>query len=105
MKKTALVTGARHRVGHAICSALVERGWRVYGHVRREGDAVADGAIAVTCELEQDDAGEVIFGQIDEPVGLLVNNAALFEPDSLRDIDAASFDRQTLSVANPPKQA
>lgn len=94
MKRIALVTGARHRVGHEICSVLLADGWRVYAHVREEGDEVADGAIAVACDLEVADAGEAVFEQIDEPVGLLVNNAALFEADSLRDVDADAFERQ-----------
>lgn len=94
MKRTALVTGARHRVGETICKALLAEGWRVFAHVRSEGDDVAEGAVAIACDLEEAAAGEAIFDQIDEPVGLLVNNAALFEKDSLREIDAKAFDRQ-----------
>lgn len=94
MERTALVTGARHRVGHAICAALLADGWTVYAHVRKDGDPVPPGARLIWSDLEDENVGEAIFDQIDAPVGLLVNNAALFEADSLRDIDAVAFDRQ-----------
>ena len=40
-KKTAVVTGASTGIGRAIAEALLSRGWRVFGSVRKENDASA----------------------------------------------------------------
>ena len=39
--KTAVVTGASTGIGHAIVTALLAKGWHVYGSVRKESDADA----------------------------------------------------------------
>lgn len=92
MQRTAIVTGARHRVGRAISEALLADGWRVLAHVRAEGDDVADGAIKVVADLAAPDCAEHIFSRSSGPVDLLVNNAARFAADSLEAPDAAEFD-------------
>ena len=51
--RTAIVTGAGKRVGAVIAAALIADGWRVVAHVRRDGDAVPDGAVKVVADLAE----------------------------------------------------
>jgi NAD(P)-dependent dehydrogenase (short-subunit alcohol dehydrogenase family) len=104
MKRTAIVTGAGKRVGAILASALVERGWTVVAHVRREGDPVPDGTVRVAAELGAKDCAETIFGAARElpPVGLLVNNAARFAWDSLGEFSAEELDAHMHSNVRAP---
>ncbi|HEY0164072.1 MAG TPA: SDR family oxidoreductase, partial [Sphingomicrobium sp.] len=92
--RTAIVTGAGKRVGAAIARALVADGWRVVAQVRRDSDAVPDGAAKVVADLADTGCAEVIFGAAAglQPVRLLVNNAARFAFDDLDSFDGAEFD-------------
>jgi NAD(P)-dependent dehydrogenase (short-subunit alcohol dehydrogenase family) len=89
----ALVTGARQRVGRRLCERLLAQGWRVFAHVRAEGDEVAEGARAVTGDLAEPDIGERLLDAVGEPLDLLVNNAARFAPDSLDQFSPNEFSR------------
>ena len=40
-QKTAVVTGASTGIGRAIAKTLIDKGWRVFGSVRKEEDAAA----------------------------------------------------------------
>ena len=93
-QRTAIVTGAGKRVGAAIASALMERGWTVLAHVRNDGDSVPEGAHSVAADLSSPDCAATIFQTAAElpPVRLLVNNAARFAWDGFGDFDPAEFD-------------
>lgn len=101
----ALVTGAAKRIGAAIATELAAAGWSVAVHYNRsaeEAEALAEAlqadgvrAMAVGGDLADEDATAAILPAVEEtlgPVRLLVNNASLFEKDSLRDHDKASWD-------------
>jgi NAD(P)-dependent dehydrogenase (short-subunit alcohol dehydrogenase family) len=90
--QTAIVTGAGKRIGADIAAALVERGWTVLAHVRREGDQAPAGAKAVSAELADENCAEKIFAAAQGPVRLLVNNAARFAWDGFGELDAEEFD-------------
>jgi NAD(P)-dependent dehydrogenase (short-subunit alcohol dehydrogenase family) len=92
--RTAIVTGGGKRVGWAIVEALLADGWAVVAHVRRLGDEVPAGAVAVAADLAEEAAAGTIVGAAAglPPLGLLVNNAARFAEDRLQSMDAASFD-------------
>lgn len=92
--RTAIVTGAARRVGRAIACALVEDGWSVVAHVRREDDAVPPGAVRAVADLGQADCAERIFAAAAglPPVRLLVNNAARFAWDGFGEFSVAEFD-------------
>lgn len=81
--RTAIVTGAGKRVGAVVARALVERGWSVVAHVRRDEDAVTDGAVKAVADLADPGCAAPIFAATAglPPVRLLVNNAARFVRD------------------------
>jgi len=93
-QRTAIVTGAGKRIGADVVSALLERGWTVLAHVRREEDEVPAGALAVAAELDSPGCAERIFAAAKDhpPVRLLVNNAARFAWDSLGEFSPDEFD-------------
>ena len=88
------MTGAGKRVGWAIAQALLADGWAVVAHVRHDGDAVPEGAVAVVADLAEAGAADTIIGASEglPPLDLLVNNAARFGEDRLETLDPASFD-------------
>ena len=107
MSQAALVTGAARRIGRAIALALSEAGYAVAIHA---GHAVAE-AEALCAEIERTGRrAAVVRGDLADhaavaalvpsavaaigPLTLLVNNAAMFEPDDLGHLDRAPFDRQ-----------
>ena len=105
--KTALVTGGAIRIGAAIVSALSADGWRVVVHYNSSSDA----ALALAAELNEN-GGQVETIRCDlsdlpaterlvpecvalaGPIDCLINNASLFEPDWLTNLDAAQWQRQ-----------
>lgn len=93
-QRTAIVTGAGKRIGADVVLALLERGWTVLAHVRREEDEVPAGALAVAADLDGPDCAERIFEAAKDlpPVRLLVNNAARFAWDSLGEFSPDEFD-------------
>jgi len=113
--RTALVTGAARRVGAAIARDLAAHGWAVavhYNSSRTEAEAVAaeistGGGRAVTVRADLADLAS-LPGLVDAtiaalgPIGLLVNNAAEFDPDTLGALDPARFERQLrVDLASP----
>lgn len=104
--KTALVTGSAHRVGRAIALALAGAGWNVAVHYgtsadaaeRTAGDIRELGVEAATLSADLADETEVesLIARTGErlgPVGLLVNNASVFERDTLATATRDSWDR------------
>lgn len=91
---TAIVTGAGKRVGLVVARALLERGWTVIAHVRRDQDEVPAGAVKMVCDLADPACAGTIFSAARglPPVRLLVNNAARFAPDEFGAFDLAEFD-------------
>ncbi len=96
----ALVTGAAKRIGRHISERLAREGYRVVLHCRKESLGQAEAAAAAiasaggnaaafACDLSEPRALSRLVadaGKILGPFSLLVNNAAVFEPD-----EAAEF--------------
>lgn len=101
---TAIVTGAGKRIGADVAAALVERGWTVLAHVRREGDEVPAGAKAAAAELGDPDCAERIFVAAEglPPVRLLVNNAARFAWDGFGEFEVEEFDAHMKANVQAP---
>lgn len=103
---TALVTGGAKRIGKAIVKDLAANGFAVAIHCNRsreEAEAVASEIVAaggraavVAADLIDEDATAGLVEAATKalgPIGLLVNNASLFEEDSVEDFDWSGWDR------------
>ena len=104
--KTALVTGGARRIGKAIVDDLAAHGFAVAIHANTsldEAEAMADTirrqggtAVALAADLSETAATERLIAEATDalgPLGLLVNNASLFKPDSLDALDPDLWDR------------
>ncbi len=105
--QVALVTGAGKRIGRDIALALAKAGYAVAVHFHNSGDAARDlarrivgeggRAAALEGDLEDWGVGEALIARVQSSLGspaLLVNNAALFLPDSAGALDAETWRRQ-----------
>ncbi|MBW4023518.1 MAG: SDR family oxidoreductase [Proteobacteria bacterium] len=102
--RTALVTGGGKRLGRAIVEVLAEAGFAVAIHYNRsaeEAEALAAGlsatpAVALQADLADEGAVAALVGRAEAalgPVGVLVNNASVFERDEWQDVTRESWDR------------
>lgn len=114
-RSVALVTGASDRVGAAIAQTLARHGHAIVIHYRSD----PDGAKAVQKSIE-DNGGEAAILQADladrpqrakiieqaaacfGPLTVLINNASVFDPDSIYDIDEAIWDQHFAVHAEAP---
>ena len=105
MIKTALVTGGANRIGNAIVNGLADAGYKVAIHYNSSAKPAellaktindAGGkAVCIGANLNiESDARSVVPKAIAElgTIGLLVNNASMFEPDDLQTIDDELWD-------------
>lgn len=103
--RTALVTGAGHRLGRAIAVALAEAGANIVVHYRssegparetvRRVESAGRAATLRRADLADPDAVAALVGGIAESPGaldILVNSAASFESEPFEEIDAARWD-------------
>lgn len=112
---TALVTGGGRRIGRAIVEDLAAHGFAVAIHAHRSGteaETLADtirrrGGRAAVVPADLADLGS-LRPMLDAaiaalgPVHLLVNNAAIFEPDEIGGLDPGAFRRQmTINLEAP----
>jgi NAD(P)-dependent dehydrogenase (short-subunit alcohol dehydrogenase family) len=112
----ALVTGAGQRLGGAVALELAHHGWNVVIHYRRssaEAEAVANaarhaGGLAVTVGADLDNASErdsliqKSIAAAGAPLSALVNCAAIFEHDTIADLDEKLFERHMQLNAMTP---
>ncbi|MGI9509419.1 MAG: SDR family NAD(P)-dependent oxidoreductase [Geminicoccaceae bacterium] len=107
-RKTALVTGSAKRLGRAIALGLAEDGFDLALHynrsqkeaeaLRSDIEAIGGRAITVGGDLTDPDRSPTILETARQALGpftLLVNNASLFEQDSLSSLTPESFRRLT----------
>lgn len=107
MDKTALITGAAHRIGAEICSNLHRAGYRVAVHYNNSRDQAhkltdslnaerPDSAIAIRGDLTTPDFAAQLIAALDakwQRLDLLVNNASVYQPS-----DPAVPDHQAWDV-------
>lgn len=106
IQRVALVTGGGVRLGRALSLGLAEAGFDVAVHYRSSAGPAAEAverirglgreAVAVEGDLADADTPAAVIGAVRDAFGrldLLVNSAAGFEPTSLREADADTWDR------------
>lgn len=104
MSRNALITGAGRRIGRAIARTLSEEGWGVVLHYRHSAEEVraladeitASGGRAALVEADlakTEDVRDILpqAGHALGPLHCLVNNASLFENDTIRSVSPESF--------------
>ncbi|MFC2968996.1 SDR family oxidoreductase [Acidimangrovimonas pyrenivorans] len=116
MQERALVTGAGQRLGRAMALAIGRRGHDVAVHyagsaeaaeeVVQEIRAMGRQAVAVQADLLIEAESAALVGRAAEalggPLSLLVNNASIFEPDTLETATRESWDRHIESNLRAP---
>ena len=104
--KAALVTGAGRRIGRACALTLAEAGFAVAVHYNGSGNAAetvaatiretGGKAVAIAADLADEDAVVSLLPRTTAelgPVGVLVNNASVFEGDTVATATRNSWDR------------
>jgi len=116
MTERALVTGAAHRLGRAMALALAEAGHDVAIHFASSRDAAetladeirAMGRRAATVEADLLDEAQTVplvdraAAALGGPLTRLVNNASIFEHDTLHSATRDSWDRHVESNLRAP---
>ncbi len=101
--KTAVVTGASRGLGRAFSEALVERGGRVFGLARSEGDLGAvrgdlgDAFVPVPCDVTKPNAVEAAFARVEGEAGrcdVLINNAGLGQFGPVEELEPDKWEVQ-----------
>lgn len=101
-----MVTGSARRIGGAIARDLADNGFTVAVHHNGSGgeadqlvrDIIDGGGTAQAFEADLTDMSEAVrlMPAVVEsigPIGLLINNASVFEPDAVEAFDAVTWDR------------
>ena len=104
--RTALVTGGAKRLGRAIVETLAASGFAVAIHYKRsaaEAEALAaticgrgGRAVALSADLAEEAAVSTLVERAEAalgPIGVLVNNASVFDRDEWQDVTRESWDR------------
>jgi NAD(P)-dependent dehydrogenase (short-subunit alcohol dehydrogenase family) len=116
MQKRALITGAGHRLGAAMALYLAGRGFDValhyansaLGAAETAAQARAKGVQAVTlqADLLDDRQSESLIAQataaLGGQLGVLINNASIFEYDTIQTATRESWDRHMQSNLRAP---
>ena len=103
--KTALITGGAQRIGKAICEGLANAGYAVAIHHNTSSDEANElaarlrenGSQAITIQTDLNNTGQVrlLLAKANDaigPIGLLINNASIFEEDHLDCLDDELWD-------------
>lgn len=113
--RSALVTGAGRRVGRAIALRLARAGWSVAVHYGTSREAAEETAAAarrtgvraavLAADLTQEQQVATLVERATDalgPIGLLVNNASLFEADRLASVTRDGWDRHMQTNLRSP---
>ena len=112
----ALVTGAGKRLGREIALYLAQRGYDVAVHYSKSRDdadrvvaqiaAMGRRGVALQADLLDDAQSECLIARavagLGGPLGILVNNASIFEYDTLQTATRTSWDRHMQSNLRAP---
>ncbi len=112
----ALITGGGKRLGRALAMTLAHQGYDIaihYGSSAQAAQDTADEIRAIGCQVAVLQADLLVEDEVTTlvsraatalggPVDVLINNASIFEPDSLFDADRRSWDRHMGSNLRAP---
>lgn len=114
-KGTALVTGASDRIGAVLATRLAAAGWAVIIHYHASSDAAqalaekiarsGGRAAAIGADLtdrKQRSGLIAAAAQVFGPLAVLINNASIYEPDSVETLDEALWDQHFALHAEAP---
>lgn len=110
-RPSVLVTGGAKRIGAAIAIAFADAGWHVvihYGSSADEAEALADSlpsAEAVHLDLLDSDGAVAMVKSLASRLGdwrVLVNSAAIFEPDCVTGLDWRTYRKANIVNARTP---
>lgn len=116
MTKAALVTGAGDRLGRAMAVRLGELGYKVAVHYAKSDagaaetvamiEAVGGTAVALRADLVDMDQAESLIGRAVDALGVpltcLINNASIFEHDTIETATRNSWERHIGSNLQAP---
>ena len=116
MSKLALITGGAKRIGKGIALSLAENGFDVvihYSESRKEAEELVSklksfgiAAFCIKANLLKDNEISSLIEEttqtIGKPINLLVNNASIFENDSLLSLTLESWDRHFFTNLKAP---
>ncbi|MCD2177685.1 SDR family oxidoreductase [Rhizobium sp. C1] len=104
-KKSALVTGGARRIGRAICDGLANLGFSIAVHANSsldEAESFAHSlrdsgidAVALQADLRSEEATLNLIRQANQRLGglgVIVNNASVFQPDWVTDFERETWD-------------
>ena len=114
-QRAALVTGGGRRIGEGIAKALATDGWFVYIHCHKSSDQASKvlqeiksyngNGIVVNQDLSEPGAAESLMRKVENgpaPLTALINNASLFEYDTVATITEKSLDEHfAVNVRSP----
>ena len=102
-QKAALVTGGGRRIGAGIVKALAAAGWFVYIHCHKSTDEASEvlqkikddrgNGMVIIQDLSERGAAESLMRKVETgpaPLTALINNASLFEYDTVETITEKS---------------
>ncbi len=106
LPRTALITGGAKRLGRAIAEVLARSGFSVAIHYNRSAGEAEDlagrlsaegtvGAVTLQADLAREEDVETLIARAERalgPIGVLVNNASVFERDEWQDATRESWD-------------
>jgi NAD(P)-dependent dehydrogenase (short-subunit alcohol dehydrogenase family) len=106
----ALVTGGAKRLGRAIVEGLAAAGFAVAIHYNRSAAEAEDlaaslGAIALPADLAEEAEVATLVARAEAalgPIGVLVNNASVFDRDEWQDVTRESWDRHMVPNLRAP---